>query len=110
MSSIRNANDPPAPPGIAERRMPLAWLLVLLPIIAIPFSLFAAETDRSQPQRGRFPECQRTCLSIHNGKVEALMERYRLEEDKMAFQDGVENALREYTACINNCRMPIPVK
>jgi hypothetical protein len=90
--------------------MPLVWLLVLLPIIAIPFRLLAAETDKTQPQRGSFPECQRTCLSVHNGKVEALVEKYRLEEDKMAFQDGVENVLREYTACINNCRMLIPVK
>ena len=66
--------------------------------------------EATKPHRGEIPKCQTTCLAEHTKKIDKLVDSHERERDKMSFQDGVEDALSEYKACIENCRALLPVK
>ena len=117
MNGIHNVANPSTSLGIKvisvnaphnkARKLFLCFFLILF-TMAAPLSLIAEETE---PQgRGIFPGCQKGCFSAHKKNMEILIEKYELEGDKVSFQDAVDSALHEYSKCVANCRIPMPVK
>ncbi|OPY75585.1 MAG: hypothetical protein A4E65_03509 [Syntrophorhabdus sp. PtaU1.Bin153] len=80
-------------------------LFLLLLALASPL-----HADETRPHRGEFPTCQSACLAAHTTKMEKLMDGYRHDSNRLLFQDGIDKAVSEYRACIDDCRDPMPVK
>jgi len=87
--------------------IPACFLAALLLVLTIPLLLAAEE---ARPLRGIFPECQMNCLSAHDKKMKLLAEKYQRREDRTSFQDEADSVIREYIACINDCKVIVPVK
>jgi len=90
-----------------KMRILFTCFVTLLLILTASLPLIAEETQRG---RGIFPKCQITCLSAHNEKMKTLAEKYGIEKKMLSFQDNVDNALDEYSICLHNCRLVLPVK
>jgi hypothetical protein len=81
-------------------------LLVGTLLVVLPVRSFASGT----PQRGQFPQCQEECLKRHNEKMHKLAEEYKATGNSLQYQDAVEAQGLEYEKCLDNCRLPYPVK
>lgn len=71
---------------------------------------FPLGAEEMKPHRGQFPQCQETCLSTHQLRMEKLMKEYERQHEKVVYQEGVDKAVSDYKECITNCREPIPIK
>jgi hypothetical protein len=80
-----------------------AGLLCLLTVLA-------TATGHAAPKRGDTPHCQETCLADHQRQMEKLTRDLDGKLNRLEFQNCVEDAVKEYTRCIENCREPHPVK
>ena len=72
--------------------------------------VFVTATGHAAPKRGDTPHCQETCLAEHQRQLEKLTRELDDKLNKLEFQNCVEDAVKEYTRCIENCRAVYPVK
>jgi hypothetical protein len=79
-------------------------LLSLFPILVMVSSTIA------KTKRGEEPRCQEECLATHSASMKLLSEEYLKTDNKMKYQDGVENEASRYFQCLTNCREVLPVK
>jgi hypothetical protein len=56
------------------------------------------------------PQCQEVCLRNHSERMKQLAEGYSKSLNRMDFQDKVEEEVRNYSRCLTECRVLLPVK
>jgi hypothetical protein len=84
--------------------------IIILIGLAFCFGRLSAAGAPGKGQRGDTPYCQEDCLRRHSDKMKQLSEEYRKTQNWMAYQEGVEKEIRDYSSCLTDCRELMPVK
>lgn len=85
-------------------------------ILSAILLLFAFSTGlqpaypNDKPTRGDYPKCQEECLSRLNKRMTELSDMYNKTENKLQYEELVDQARDDYDRCITNCRKIYPVK
>lgn len=74
------------------------------------FLVFSALTVFGAARRGDAPRCQEECLAEHTRQIQKLIKDLGEKKNRFEFQDAVDDAVRKYEHCVENCKEPQPVK
>jgi hypothetical protein len=83
----------------------MAVIMLGLGFVAVFFPVHVGNASR-----GDAPRCQQECLRKHQAEMERLAKEYAGERNKMEFQNRVDDAVKDYWMCTENCREVQPVK
>jgi hypothetical protein len=61
-------------------------------------------------ERGQEPGCEEHCLANHSEVMQKLSEELAKTGNTLAYHEQVEREVSRYSACVTNCRLPVPVK
>ena len=64
----------------------------------------------STGERGQAPQCQQHCLANHVKAMQKLSDDLAKSGKILIYQDLVETEISNYSSCITNCRVILPVK
>ncbi len=89
------------------KRVPIFLVMV---VIGIAFTILTVYYSEGTAKRGEAPLCQQECLQEHERQVARLAEEYAGKKHKPDYQDKLQQAVKDYWTCTENCREPLPVK
>jgi hypothetical protein len=84
-------------------------LLLTIGLLSL-FATLVISTVNGAAKRGDAPRCQEECLADHQRQLEKLIKDLEEKRNKFEFQDYLEDAVKSYGHCVENCREPQPVK
>jgi hypothetical protein len=84
-------------------------MIALLAFVLCSF-YFVLSAVPAKTKRGDAPHCQEECLTHHADKMRQLSQEYLNIGNKMEYQDRVEEEVLNYSRCLTECRVVLPVK
>ena len=84
-------------------------LLLTVGLLSL-FATLVTSTVNGAARRGDAPHCQEECLAEHHRQLEKLIKDFEEKRNKHDFQTYVDDAVKKYGHCVENCKEPQPVK